>query len=444
MPQPPEARVRSLRTPESGIALVVLLVVALFVALVGVAMTGSAISELQSAGAERTSVQARYLAEAGIADFANHLTVNNAYSTTITQALGAGSYTVQLDTTRSQTGNLGAVKIVVSTGTVFAGSPAAASQTVRETFLVLPKAFSKAMLSNTTVSTCAALTCDAGGYTPVVTNNVLRQLGAIHANNLKAAGVAVSLVAGTEAVGQITASSGGVTPTGWCIACNAQTNQPQIPFPQFNIAHYQTLATANGTNFASQAAFDTYVSGLPVSGVFRTINGIVFVNTSGSLTLPNVAAEQNLRINGTLIVWATGPFGDLNMNSALAHNITITAQNGEPAVILGGEAFFTGTSSGTLTVNGLFYILAYSNNPVTTVPGCPGYDLPGTTAAPVTIKGMLVGQNLGGSTCPAGGMDSNSLTYDPSSFFAGLPSGLLTPTSLNPFVLLPISWSSAK
>lgn len=430
---------------ESGLALVVLLVVALFVGLVGVAMMNATVGEVQIAVNQSNAVQARYLGEAGIAAAANLLSQDNTWVGPLTQSVpgGQGSYTVQVNTSLSNT----AVKVVDSTGTVLAGTASGANQLVRETFLVLPQAFSKAVLSNTTVTSCAATTCDTGGYTPTVSNTVLRQLGAIHANNLVTATTAVNLVVNTQVTGQVTASRGNVTPTtspgATCIACAPATNQPVIPFPSFNFTHYQTLATANGTNFASQAAFDTYVTGLPASGGFRTISGIVFVNTSGSLTLPNVAAEQNLNINGTLIVWATGPFGDLNMNSALTHNITITAQNGEPAVILGGEAFFSGTSSGTLTVNGLFYILAYSNNPVTKAPGCPGYDLPGTTAAPVTIKGMLVGQNLGGTTCPSGGMDSNSLTYDPSSFFAGLPSGLVTPTS-PPFVVLPISWSSGK
>ena len=338
---------------ESGLALIVLLAVALFVGLVGLAMMNATVSEVQIAVSQSNAVQARYLAEAGVADAANHLAQDNTWTGPITQTLGGGSYTVQLDTASSQTGSHGAVKSVVSTGTVRPGTASGTSQTVRETFLVLPQAFTKAVLSNTTVSTCAAATCDTGGYTPTVSNTVLRQLGAIHANNAVTATTAVNLVANTQTVGQITARRGNVTPTtspmGTCVACALATNQPTIPFPSFDFTHYQTQATSNGTFFTTQGAFDTYVAALvtDTSG-FRTINGTVFVNTSGQLVLANTTAEQKLRINGSLIVWATGPFGDLSLGSHQPYTIVITSQNGEPAVILGGYPFYSGTGAGTL------------------------------------------------------------------------------------------------
>lgn len=455
MPRPRGASLGSLLTSESGIALVVLLVVALFVALVGVAMTGSAVTELQSAGNERTGVQARYLAEAGIADAANHLAADNTWTGPVTQTLGAGSYTVQLDTTRSQSGSRGAVKSVVSTGTVLAGSPAAASQTIRLTFLVVPQAFSKAALSNTTLSTCAAATCDTGGYTPAVTNNVLRQLGTLHANNVVTATTAISLAAATTVTGGVTARNGTITTAGICIACAAATNQPKIPFPLFDYTHYITMAQNNpspcgahanpGTLFTTQAEFDTCVGAMvtDTSG-FRNFTGTVFINSTSTINIPNTAAEQKLKINGSFFIWGTGPFGDFNLNWARnPFTLVFTSQNGEPALVTGGQMFETGAAtSGSLTINGLVYVLDYTNNPVA-APACPGFDLPGSSTNIITIKGLLLGQNLGCSGTP-GGLDTNVLTYDPSSFFGGLPSGLLTPTNLTPFVLLPISWSSAK
>ena len=50
------------RPSESGVALIVLLLVALFAALVGVAMMDATVREVQIAVNESTSVKARYLA----------------------------------------------------------------------------------------------------------------------------------------------------------------------------------------------------------------------------------------------------------------------------------------------------------------------------------------------------------------------------------------------
>ncbi|HLW48951.1 MAG TPA: PilX N-terminal domain-containing pilus assembly protein [bacterium] len=450
LPRITGARPRSGRGDEAGFALVVLLLVTLFVALVGVAMMNGTVSELQIATTDSNAVQARYLAEAGLAAAANQLSANNAWTGPITQTLGGGSYTVQVDAAASQAGALGAVKSIVSTGSV-ANTPAGAGQTIRETFLVLPQAFSKPAFSNTTVSTAAA-----AGITPTIQNTVLRQLGAIHGNNALSAATSVTVAAGTEGVGQITAGSGTISAAGTCIACAPATNQAQIPFPSFNFAQYSTMASANtspcplvqaNTLFTSQGNFDACISAVtPDLSGFRTITGVWFMNAKKGLVLPNVASEQNLRLNGTLVVYdssqgncrATTPCGDLQLGTVVGQNqITITAQNGEPAIMVGGSISLAGaTAPGTITVNGLVYILAGTTNPVSAAPSNPGYQATGAAGAPVTINGMVVGQLIGT-------FDSSLLNYDPSSFFAGLPSGLTTPLT-PPFVLLPISWTSGR
>jgi hypothetical protein len=346
---------------------------------------------------------------------------------------------------------LGAVKSIVSTGSV-ANTPAGAGQTIRETFLVLPQAFSKAAVSNTTLTTVAV-----GGITPTIQNTVLRQLGTVHGNNALAAATSITVAGGTEGIGQVTAASGAISTPGVCIACAPATNQAQVPFPVLNFTRYSTLASANpspcplvqaNTLFTSQANFDACVTAVvpDVSG-FRTISGVWFTNAK-KLQLPSVAAEQNLRLNGTLAVYtatqggcsAAAPCGDLNLTTIVGQNqITITAQNGEPAVMIGGGVNVTGganTRPGTITISGLVYVLANTANPAGAAPGAPGYEATGSAAAPVTINGLLVSQLIGN-------FDSNMLNYDPSSFFAGLPSGLVTPLS-PPFVLLPISWTSGR
>jgi hypothetical protein len=434
---------------ESGFALIVLLLVTLFVALVGLAMMNGTVSELQIAANESNAIQARYLAEAGIADAANHLSADNTWTGPITQTLGSGSYTVQVDAAASQAGALGAVKSVVSTGSV-ANTPAGAGQTIRETFLVLPQAFSKAAVSNTSLTTVAV-----AGITPTIQNTVLRQLGAIHANNATGAGTSVTVAAGTEGIGQVTAGSGTISTPGICVACAPATNQAQVPFPSLNFAHYSTLASANtspcplvqvNTLFTSQGNFDACINAVtPDLSGFRTITGVWFMNARKGLVLPNVASEQNLRLNGTLVVYkdnqgncrATTPCGDLQLGTVAGQNqITITSQNGEPAIMVGGSIYPTGGASGTITVNGLVYVLAGTTNPASSAPAAPAYQATGSAAAPITINGILVSQLIDH-------FDSNSLNYDPSSFFPGLPSGLATPLS-PPFVLLPISWTSGR
>lgn len=488
MRQPVESAVPPAARSESGLALVVLLVVALFVGLVGVAMMNDTVSEVQIAVNQSNAVQARYLAEAGIADAANHLSVDNTWTGPVTQTLGGGSYTVQLDTATSQTGALGAVKSVVSTGNVRRSTPAGASQTVRETFLVLPQAFSKALVSGTDV-TMASTT--AGGATPTITNTVLRQLGTIHANNSNNEATAFrQFTAGTNVTGQITFVTGTATLLGNCYACAPTKVAAKIPVPAFNFCPSATTCTTLSAcpspagpndpysckafhstspcpgvqthmNFATQAIFDSCVAAVTLDAQgFANFTGTVFVNEV-HFFLPDKSSPLKFRFTGTLVTYnasssgcsATAPCGDIEWQNwtTSGNNIIINAQNREPAVISGGS-WVTGNlncttslSPGKLTITGLAIVLANSTDPsVTAIPTTVlGYCVHGATTTPVTITGALYAGRVHGVTNGSPfGFDSNSLTYDPSVFYQGLPTALVTPTS--PFVLLPISWSSAK
>jgi len=451
--------IRPLARSETGLALVILLVVVLALTLVGLAMADNVIRETQIAVNQYTAARARYLAEAGIADAAARLSQSNTWVGPITQSLGAGSYTVQVDTTVSNS----ALKTIVSTGTVTSGAPSGANQTIRETVLVLPKAFSKAMVSNT------VLTISNSSTTPTVQNTVLRQLGTIHANNLLGESPSVSIIgSGTTVTGQVTASSGTVTidPAATCVACTPANTLPTIPFPTFNWNTYITLAQNNpnypgpshspcpavnptGTYFTSQAAFDTCVAAItPDAQGFRTIRGVVFFNApsldGNPFFLPNAAAGQVLRIIGTLAVYFAGggcsvtqPCGDIEWDPPVVgtNNLVFTAQGGEPAIMAAGSFSTPNGPPGPISITGLVYLLANTTDPTVNAPADPGYAFDGGTPTTVTITGTLVGQRLNA-------FSSNSLTYDPSIFFAGLPSGLNTPAA--PFVLLPFSWSSGR
>ncbi len=514
------AHLRVLHESESGIALVFLLVIVLFVALVGIAMADNVVRETQIAANESTAVQARYLAEAGIADAAAHLSRDNTWQGPITQTLGAGTYTVQVDPNVSQLGALGTVKSVLSTGTVFyssstpssPGGLSAASQTVRVTLLVLPQAFSKALVSNTVATVVAATfggggpaidiaTCTSGSVigpvrgplpSTIARDTVLRQLGTIHANNVCNESPAASIVGpGTTVIAKVTASRGpvNVDPSSVCTACEPATNQPTIPFPMFDWNHYITLAQNNpnypgpthspcpavnstGTFFAAKGPFLDCVKALtPDAQGFRALSGIIFVQDI-RLDLPADPVEQNLKVNGTFVIYTTAgllpdgvtpcsasqPCGDLRLRipcGALpCNNLIFTAQNGEPAIMVGGSIIAPGIQSpGIIAITGLVYLLANTTDPTVNLPTDPGYFVPGTlqppnAPSPVTITGMLVGQRVNF-------FNSDSLVYDPASFFPGLPSGLCvnqTPTScanqnapsLAPFALLPLSWSSGK
>ena len=99
-------------------------------------------------------------------------------------------------------------------------------------------------------------------------------------------------------------------------------------------------------------------------------------------------------------------------------------------------------SVGTITIKGLVVVLAKTINPSTGVPASsPGYCVHGSTALPVTITGAMYVGRVNASS-KGDGFDSTSLTYDPSIFFQGLPTALVTPTQ--PFTVLPISWAPAK
>jgi len=443
---------RALRSPqESGVALVVLLVVVLAVAVVGMAMASNVIREAQIAVNESNAIQARYLAEAGIAAAAAQL-VNNTYAGPLTQPLGVGSYTVQVTTVNS------AVKRIVSTGQVFyqgttPTTVSAAQQTIQATVLVLPQAFAKALLSNTVVTVFTAGT----GSTPTVQNTVLRQLGAIHANNLNAEDPAVTVLGvGTTVINQVTTTQMtiNIDPAVTCIACAPDATQPTIPFPTFNWASYQTRAQAAGTFFTSQGTFDAYVAARPTDPQgFRTLSGIVFVQAP-ILILPRTPAERKLKILGTLVVYQTSgfainglrfiacsvatPCGDLVLNGLAfplgLNNLVFTGQNGDPAIMTGGGVLSLGFP-GPLSITGLVYLLANTADPTQNPPSEPGYLVLGAPTAPVTIRGAVVGQRVNA-------FDSDSLVYDPSVFFPGLPSGLNA--TGGPSVLLPLSWSSAK
>lgn len=433
--------VRPLARSETGLALVILLVVVLAVTLVGLAMADNVIRETQIAVNQYTAIQARYLAEAGIADAAARLSQSNTWVGPITQSLGAGSYTVQVGTTVSNS----ALKTIVSTGTVFSGTPSGSGQTIRETVLVLPQAFSKAALSNTMITIN-----NVSGANPTVQNTVLRQLGTVHANNVNAEVTSVLIQnPGTTTIGQVTASQGTVTidPASTCIACNPQTNQPVIPFPLFNWQSYITLAQNNpspcpginpNTLFPSQATFDSCVASLPADALgFRTLTGTIFLNFS-PLTLPNIPQESPLRVNGTLAVYTetqvgcsiATPCGDLIFSGG---NLIFTAQTCEPAVMTGGVVGQTFNTA--VAITGMFYILANTISPTVNLPVDPSYALAGSPGLPATITGLLIGQRLNL-------FSSNALSYDPSTFFSCLPSGLNPPAG--PFVLLPVSWSSGR
>lgn len=443
---------------ESGFALVVLLLVTLFVALVGLAMMNGTVSEVQIAVTESNTVQARYLAEAGIAAAAAQLAVSNTWTGPLTQTLGSGSYTVQVDTTASQAGATGALKSVVSTGSV-ANTPAGAGQTIRETFLVLPQAFSKAMVSDTTITTANA---QGGQPNPAIANTVLRQLGTIHANNVLAAGTAVTLQGtGGADTGQVTASQGTITIAAGtsCYGCAPATNQAVIPFPSMNFAGYCNTASAAGTLFTTQASFNTYVTNHTSGGV-ATLGSpsapvVIFVEVGTGFQMQGAASIQ---IYGTFIVYVQGntagecnfsaavaPSGNLgfNMNSS-ALSVTFTAVNNEPAIMVGGSIFTnrnsctTPNAEPTITVRGLVYVMDDTTNPATTAPASPGgvclYGSGGGGGL-ATFTGAIVSNSLAYT-------NFDSLTYDPSIFFQGLPSGLNSPGP--PFVLLPISWTSGK
>ena len=488
---------RALHESESGLALVVLLAVVLFVAVVGVAMADNVVRETQIAVNESTAVQARYLAEAGIADAAAHLNQDNTWKGPITQSLGAGSYTVQVDPNVSQPGALGAVKSVVSTGTVFYSGTtptqpqgvSAATQTVRVTLLVLPQAFSKALTSGTVVTMGNT---SANGAVPTISNTVLRQLGAIQANNAQTEASAFKEAnASTTVTGQVTYVTGTTTINGTCIACSP-AKVATVPVPHFNVCPSATTCTTQSAcpspsgpndpysckafnsaspcpvaiggpqdnmNFATQAIFDSCVAKAPLDAQgFVNFTGTVFVNEV-HFFLPDKSSPLKFRFTGTLVTYnssssgcsATAPCGDIiwvNWVSA-GNNIIINATKGEPAALSGGQ-WLTGNgtcgttlSPGTLTITGLVVVLANSTDPsVTSIPtGNPGYCVHGSSTIPVTIDGAVYAGRVFASS-KGDGFDSNSLTYDPSIFFPGLPSAMVAPTA--PFVMLPLSWSSAK
>jgi len=443
---------------ESGLALIVLLLVALFVGLVGVAMMGDTISEVQIAVNQSNAVQARYLAEAGIADAANRLTQNNTWTGPITQNLAAGSYTVQVDSATSQAGATGAVKSVVSTGSVNSGTAAAGIQTVRETFLVLPQAFTKALLSDTTI--IAGDTNSTANTT--ITNTALRQLGTIHANNVRAASPAVTIQnnSGTNVVsvtGQITASQQSISLGAGtiCTACATATDQAVIPFPSFNFATYCNRASGAGTLFTSQTAFNTYVTSKTSGGV-ATLGSpsapVMLFVTNGFNFQPQ--GSTPITIYGTLIVYSQGngttctfnagtaPSGDMQFNMTAGTPFTITAENGEPALMVGGSVWVNRSNCNprpapAITITGIIYNMANTSNPTVTAPSGSGLCVYGSNSGggPMHVTGTII-SNFSDH------VDIDSLTYDPSIFFGGLPSALNPPGP--PFVLLPISWSSNK
>jgi PilX N-terminal len=439
---------------ESGFALVVLLLVVLLVAVVGVAMMSGAVSEVQVASNESNTMKARYLAEAGIAAAANQLTQNNAWTGPVTQTFAGGSYTVQVDTAASQTGALGAVKSVISTGSV-GSTIAGAVQTVRETFLVLPQAFSKPLVSDTVVT----ISDTNSVANTTVSNTVLRQLGTVHANNVGAASPAVTVQNGNGIVtvtGQITASQQSISIASGplCTACAPATNQAVIPFPAFNFATYCNRASAAGTLFTSQTAFDNYVTNNTAGGVatLGSPNAPVdlFVEISTGFDLDESSPVQ---VYGTLIVYTQGnssgsctfsssssPAGDLVFNQSGA--FSVQAENGEPALMVGGNIWNQKNNckpraAPPITINGLIYILSGTTNPAVTAVSGPGICVYGSDNGGGAVKftGAMV-------TNVASDVNFDALTYDPSIFFEGLPSGLISPGP--PYVLLPISWTSGK
>jgi hypothetical protein len=451
-------RMRSLARDESGVALVVLLLVALFVGLVGVDMINDTVSEVQIAVNESNAQRARYLAEAGIAYAVAQLTVSNTWTGPVTQTLGSGSFTVQVDGATSQAGATGAVKSIVSTGDVLTSTVSSGQQTVRETFLVLPQAFTKALLSDTTV-----VAGDANNVAnTTITNTVLRQLGTIHANNVLAGPTAVTLQNGSgtvSATGQITASRGAISigPGTDCTACATATNQAVIPFPSFNFATYCSRASAAGTLFTSNAAFTAYVDSNTVGGT-ATLGSpsspvTLFVDLNGGNFQPGGSSTPNIVIYGSLIVYSHGgtgcsfsanstPAGDVQLNRSSLASLTITSENAEPALAVGGGVWVDRNNcrpraAPPITINGFIYALANTDNPAVTAPSGSGLCVYGSDGGggAMHVNGEILGN-------VANDDNFDSLTYDPSIFYAGLPSALNPPGP--PFVVLPISWTSGK
>lgn len=349
---------------------------------------------------------------------------------------------------------------------------------------MLPQAFSRALTSGTTITMG---TTASGGATPTIQNTVLRQLGAIQANNAQSQATAFQQVtAGTNVTGQITYVTGTTSLQGNCYAC-APTKVAAVPVPQFNfcptgagnpcetVALCPTPATPNDP-YSCKAYHSTSIcggaTGLNFSGNtgwkncrnsattdangFVNITGTVFVNDS-SCDLVDSSGRTKLRITGTFVCYGvyningctvTAPCGDVVFIIWFGNNFIFNAQNGDPAIISGG-ALLTGSttcntagSAGTITIKGLVVALDNTANPSIAVPASsPGYCVHGSSALPVTISGALYVGRVNASS-KGDGFDSTSVTYDPSIFYPGLPTALVTPTQ--PFVLLPISWAPAK
>jgi len=282
------------------------------------------------------------------------------------------------------------------------------------------------------------------------------------------------------------------------------TNVAAIAMPQMNWTaggnNYQGKAIGAGTYFAQNTPtaglngaqnFYKYVCTKAAGAAAVTLGTAaapvtLYINDTTSPTISPVVIDNSnpagpffsgnngctatinqITINGTLAVYTTGaagstapagelpgvevcqvgpplvPCGDIYFGTM---TVTVNAQKGEPAIMVGGNIFGgtptfpnptcnapTGAISGgggpsppAVTIKGLVYTLANTANPATagsqaTYGWCVGAGAAGTVNA-VVINGALVANAVYEYM-------GTSITWDPSIFYSGLPSGLVNPAA---------------
>ncbi|MBI4279643.1 MAG: hypothetical protein HY660_14420 [Armatimonadetes bacterium] len=438
------------RRGERGLALVVVLVIAVVLTAMGVAMTEYALSEISVSSSGRYVQSARYLADAGVAYAINQIKGSTGWTGPATKSYGEGSFTVSANwVTMSQA-------IITSTGTAGSASqtawrgPQAGWRFTAASLGLLPNVARMALLAQGlpqevtayqgvftvpasfgfTVFSEQDVVVQHGGANDVVrvlmTETPLGGFGAIYARyDASSSRAAIEVKAtkqnGVYVLGALEtpkgASTCGASGNKACIDVDAfvkwegrvsisGTTFPSgfekgrsIPFPTYNFDAYRSLAQSYGTYPNCRANVGCYFGGSKAGDDFEAyvdanggnLTGLFFIEDAtvelkGKKTGPN---QGQLTLNGSIIVYkldGSQVKGRLKIKSGAT---TLLAGGADPVLLTGGSicADNVGTG-GPLTITGV--VAARAADSETGGDGCGDKGIKLDAAKfPYTVNGML-------------------------------------------------------
>lgn len=282
------------------------------------AMSNQSLAYVKSIG---RSMQAKYLADSGLARMYSAL--SNSFSTATSysnQTLGLGVYSASIQSISGR-------YLVSATGTTQGVSRISTAEVIPPTINAL----------NYVLAAGGNNQLDAGtGQSSGTITGDIYSAGNTQLDGPSSGGV-LAITGNVQAGGSISSGSN-VTVSG----SQTPSYSSSVTFPTADFSYYQTIAQANGAYYAGNV---TYNNSSPIPSA--PTGGVIYVN--GNITINGAQST-------TACMVATGNI-QISKSGSVYPQITVTNANNYPAFLVGGNFQYssTGNGNGYLNVTGLLF-----------------------------------------------------------------------------------------